>query len=258
MVWSLLEAVGETAMLKRLFTRPLQRIGLKRPFADVICAEHVKSIAIGGDGRAKITVQEKLVFLNPPEPGDLQDTCLVDQETTFENFIRHSPDSVEGGRRRVGTTAFIIDWMPKSAVTKYALYDHEYSWFPARSQLQPALYTEYVCNARTGHFLCEFITPQAFETAVVFERPRWTPLNTEWRIMRYALKQIDAGSAGPSICDNGQRIEWRIAEPKIGARYMCVAFHTNGLLLWNDNLEKTSFAGRVRRLLGRLTPGRAT
>ena len=245
-------------MLKRLFTRSLRRIGVRVPFHDVICAEHVKSIAIGGDGRAKITVQEKLVFLGVPESGDLQDTCLVDKETTFENFIRHSPDSVEGGRRRIGTTAFIIDWMPKSAVTKYALYEHEYSWFPQASQLQPALHTEYVCTARTGHFLCEFITPQAFEAAVVFERPRWTPLNTEWRIMRYALKQIEAASGGPTICDNGQRIEWRIAQPKIGARYMCVAFHTNGLLLWNDNFEKNSFAGRVRRLLGRVSPGRAT
>jgi hypothetical protein len=233
------------------------RIGITRRFSDVICAEHVKSIAIGGDGRAKITVQEKLVFLNAPKPGDLRDTCLADPDTTFENFILHSPDSVEGGRRRIGTKAFVIDWMPKSPVTRYALYEHEYSWFPAASQLQPALYTEYVCNARTGHFLCEIITPQAFEAAVVFERPRWARLNTEWQIMCYALKQIEANGARPSICDNGQRIEWRIAEPKIGARYMCVGFHQNGLLLWNDNLEKNSFAGRMRRLLGRPAPGRA-
>jgi hypothetical protein len=38
---------------------------------------------------------------------------------------------------------------------------------------------------------------------------------------------------------------------------MCVAFHQNGLLLWNDTLEKNSFAGRLRRLFGRgrLAPG---
>jgi hypothetical protein len=34
-----------------------------------------------------------------------------------------------------------------------------------------------------------------------------------------------------------------------------VVFHQNGLLLWNDNLQKNSLAGRVRRLVGRLAPG---
>ena len=242
-------------MLKRLVKRSLRLCGIRLPFSDLICAEHVKSICIGPDGKAKVTVQEKIVFLEAPEIGDLHDTCTVDQETTFENFIRQSPDSVEGSRRRVGSTTFVMDWMPKSLVTRYALYEHEYTWFPAGSQFQPALFTEYQCDKRTGHFLCEFITPQMFEAAVVFERPRWPLLNTERRLMRYALKQIEAGGGRPNICDNGQRIEWRIAEPKIGTRYMCVAFHGNGLLLWNDNLQKNSIAGRVRRLVGRLAPG---
>jgi hypothetical protein len=242
-------------MMKRFVKRSLQRCGIRLPFSDFICAEHIKSICIGPEGRAKITVREKLVFLDSPEIGDLHDTCAVDQDTTFDNFIRHSPDSVEGGRRRIGSTAFVIDWMPKSVVTRYGLYEHEYSWFPAGSQLQPALFTEYRCGARTGHFLCELTTPQAFEAAVVFERPRWPLLNTERRVVQYALKQIEDGGGRPKICDNGRRIEWRIAEPKIGARYMCVAFHSNGMLLWNDNLEKTSIAGRVRRLVGRFAPG---
>ena len=242
-------------MLKRLVKRSLRRCGIRLPFADVICAEHSKSICIGSDGHVKITVQEKLVFLEAPEIGDLHDTCAVDQETTFENFIRHSPDSVEGPRRRVGPTSFVMDWMPKSPITRFGLYEHEYSWFPAGSHLQPALFAEYHCEMKTGHFVCEFITPQGFETAVVFERPRWTPLNTERRIVRYALKQIEAGATGPSICDNGQRIEWRMAEPKIGAKYMCVVFHQNGMLLWNDNLQKSSFVGRMRRLVGRFAPG---
>jgi hypothetical protein len=145
--------------------------------------------------------------------------------------------------------------MPKALITRYGLYEHEYSWFPAGSQLQPAVLADYGCNMRTGHFLCELITPQAFEAAVVFERPRWPRLNTERQIVRYALKQIEAGGGHPSIVDNGQRIEWRIAEPKIGGRYMCVAFHHNGMLLWNDTLEKNSLAGRMRRLVSRFAPG---
>lgn len=242
-------------MLKRFVRRSVQRGGIKLPFSDVLCAEHTKSICIGPEGRAKVTVQEKLVFLEVPEIGDLHDTCSVDQETTFDNFIRHSPDSVEGGRRRVGSTAFVIDWMPKSPVTRYALYEHEYSWCPAGSHLQPALFTEYLCGTRTGRFLCEVITPQAFEAAVVFEKPRWPLLNTERRVVQYALKQIEKGGVRPTICDNGRRMEWRIAEPTIGTRYMCVVFHQNGLLLWNDNLQKSSFAGRLRRLVGRFAPG---
>ena len=238
-------------MLKRIIKRSLRRCGIRLPFSDVICAEHVKSICIGPEGRAKVTVQEKLVFLDLPEVGDLHDTCAVDEETTFDNFVLQSGDSVEAGRRRIASTSFVIDWMPKSAVTPYALYEHEYSWFPAGSQLQPALYTEYRCAAKTGHFLCEWITPQAFEAAVVFERPRWTWLNTERRIVQYALKQIEAGGGRASVLDNGRRIEWRIASPKPGTRYMCVAFHSNGMLLWNDNLQKHSLAGRVRRLVGR-------
>ena len=154
--------------------------------------------------------------------------------TTPARSIRRPPSTTSSASRRTRSkaaggesdpTTFVIDWMPKSLVTRYGLYEHEYSWFPAGSQLQPALFTEYHCDTRTGHFLCELITPQAFEAAVVFERPRWPLLNTERRVMRYALKQIEAGGGRPSICDNGQRIEWRIAEPKIGTRYMCVAFH---------------------------------
>lgn len=242
-------------MFKRFVKRSLERCGIRLPFSDLICPAYIKSISIGPDGRAKVTVQEKLVFLGMPEIGDLHDVCAVDNETTFENFIRHSPDSVEGGRRKLKSDAFVVDWMPKAPVTRYALYEHEYSWFPSGSQLQPALFTEYLCEQKTGHFLCELITPQSFEAAVVFERPRWPLLNTERRIVKYALKQIEAGAGRPSICDNGQRIEWRIAEPKIGTRYMCVAFHQNGLLLWNDNLQKNSLAGMIRRLFGRVAPG---
>ena len=72
-----------------------------------------------------------------------------------------------------------------------------------------------------------------------------------------ALKQIDACGGRPAISENGQRIEWRIAEPKPGTRYLCVAFHQNGLQFWNDDLQKNSLVGRMRRLAGRLAPSLA-
>jgi hypothetical protein len=244
-------------MLKRLVRRSLRRCGIRVSFPGLICAEYIKSVCIGSEGHAKITVQKKLVFLEVPEAGDLHDTCTVDPETTLDTFVRRSPDSEDGARRRTGSGALEIDWMPISAVTRYALHEHEYEWSPIGSQLQPALCTEYICDAKTGHFLCELITPQAFEAAIVFERPRWPLLNTERRIMRYALKQIDAGGGRPAISENGQRIEWRIAEPKPGTRYLCVAFHQNGLQFWNDDLQKNSLVGRMRRLAGKLAPSLA-
>jgi hypothetical protein len=242
-------------MFRRLARKALLRLGIRMPFSDVICAEHIRSVCIDPEGRANVTVREKLIFLAQPEVGDLHDKCAVDSETTFDNFIVRSPDSAETGRRQAGRTAFVIGWHPRSRVTRYGVYEHEYSWFPAGSHLQPAVFTEFQCAMRTGDVLCEVITPQAFESAVVFERPRWPRLNTERRLVKYALKQLEAGAAGPAICDSGQRLEWRMAEPKIGTRYICVAFHQNGVLLWNDQLKKTSLAGQMRRLVGRLAPG---
>jgi hypothetical protein len=235
--------------------RFLKRAGLRPRFDDFVRAEHVRAICIGTDGRAKVTVQEKLVFLDLPEPGDLHDICAVDPQTTFENFIVQSSDSAETGRRRRGRDTFEINWEPRSKIIRYAVYEHEYSWFPLGSHLQPALFTEFQCTARTGHFLCELITPQAFEAAVVFERPRWPLLNTERRLVKYALRQLEAGAERPGIRDNGQRIEWRIAEPRVGKGYVCVAFHQNGMLLWGEQLKRRTLAGQMRRLVSRFAPG---
>ena len=244
-------------MLKRLVKRSLRRCGIRLPFTDVICAEHIKSICIGAEGRAKVTVQEKLVFLDAA--GDWRPSRHLHGRSRKRHSTTSSatlPTRSKAAGGAIGSTTFVIDWMPKAAVTRYALYQHEYSWFPAGIATAARAASPNTAAIREpGIFSASCITPQAFEAAVVFERPRWPLLNTERRIMRYALKQIEAGAGRPSICDNGQRIEWRIAEPKIGTRYMCVAFHQNGLLLWNDNLQKNSLAGRVRRLVGRLAPG---
>lgn len=235
--------------------RILRLLGIALPFPDVICAEHVKTIAIASDWKAKVTLRQKLVFLAAPEAGDLHDTCTVDRETTFENFIAQSPDSAEIARRRLGRDAIVIDWQPRSRVTPYAIYDHEISWFPAGSFEQLSLTEQFQCDARTGEFVFEMLTPQSFEAAVVFERPRWTLLHTERRRVKYALNLIDVGGAErASILDNGQRLEWKILGPKMGTRYMCVAFHHNGILLWRDKLKKSTLLGGMRQLVARLVP----
>ena len=89
----------------------------------------------------------------------------------------------------------------------------------------------------------------------MFERPRWTLLNSEKRLVKYALKKLEAaGAERPSLHDHGQRLEWKIVGPKMGTRYICVAFHPHGVLLWKERLDKT-LAGRVRQLIGRVVPG---
>ena len=242
-------------MLKGLVRRSLQRCRIPLRFRDVLCAEHVKSICISPEGRAHVTVREKLVFLAAPEPGDLHDICAVDAETTPDNFILQSPDSVEIGRRQAGPHSFVIGWQPRLPVTRFGVYEHEYSWVPAGSHLQPALFTEFQCHVRTGHVCCELLTPHAFEGAVVFERPRWRWLNTERQLVKQALTLLESGGQRATIHDNGQRIEWRLAEPKVGVRYLCVAFHQHGVAHCAEQVSKTSIGGQLRRLVGRFAPG---
>ena len=69
------------------------------------------------------------------------------------------------------------------------------------------------------------------------------------------MRQLDAGGDRASILDEGQRLNWTIPSPKMGARYICVAFHQHGVLLCRDRLTKSSMAGRMRRLVGRVVPG---
>ena len=198
-----------------------------------------------------MTVQQKLVFLQVPERGDLYDICPLDEKTTFESLRVQSPDSQEIGRRRIGRTAVAIDWEPRARITPYAIYEHHYSWTYPSSADQLSSHLEFKCEGRTGIFYFEMSAPHSFDAAVVFERPRWTNLSSERRLVKYALKQLESGAERGTLMDNGQRVEWKITGPKIGAHFICVVFHHNGVLLWKDRLEKTSLLGGVRQLFAR-------
>lgn len=232
--------------------RTLRRCKIPLPFAGVICPEHIKTIRVDPGWRAQVTVQQTLVFLDEPEAGDLHDTCSVDAETTVDDFGLQSPDAIETGRRRIGRRDIVVSWQPRTRITPYALYDHQYSWLPAGSQAQPALCSEFLCELKTGSFALQVITPETFEAAVVFERPRWPLLKSERTLIKYALRQLQAEGAGQpaTIVDGGKRVEWKILGPKRGVRYVCVAFHRNGIALWQDQLKKTSIFGRMRQLVG--------
>jgi hypothetical protein len=108
---------------------------------------------------------------------------------------------------------------------------------------------------RTGSLVLEMITPAAFETAVVFRRPRWPRLNTEHRVIQYALRALErqAGEQ-PVITEHGRRLEWRMAGPRRGDRYICVVFHAHGVAQWQDRLKSMSLVGRLRALMRPLLP----
>ena len=232
-----------------LMRRAFKRCGIPLPFSGVICPEHIKSITFDSDWRAQISVKQTLVFLDKPETGDLYDTCAIAPGTAMEDFLRRSPDSAESRRRRRGREHIVVDWVPRSPVTPYALYDHQYTWSPSGSHAQPAFCSEFQCEMKTGTFVLEIVAPGAFETAVVFERPRWPRLTSERKLMKYALKQMETEDSRATTVDQG-RVEWKILAPRIGTRYICVAFQFNGVALWQDRLRKGSLVGRMRHLIG--------
>ncbi len=244
--------------MMRLIRPALRVCGIAMPPASVICPEYLKTITIDVDGRARVDVRETLVFLHQPPPGDLYDSCSIDAQAPVSTFIRQSPDAMDTGQRLQGKGTVVVDWKPKSAVVPYALYEHEYSWFPPGSHSQPALFAEFQCEKKTGNFVFEMITPQGFETAVAFPRPGWTHMRSERTLIKYALKKLETAAERPAISDNGQRMQWKIVGPKVNSRHVCVVFHRHGVALWQEELKKGTLRNKINQLMGRLTPTQAS
>lgn len=240
-------------MIKRSLRRVLRRCGIDIPFRQMICTDDVKSVCIGSEMGAKVTVRRMLVFLDLPETGDLHDTIPVEAGTDPKSAFYASPDAVEIGRERRGS-AVLVRWRPRSLIIPYGIYMHEYVWHPPGTYGGPALYTEIPCDMRTGMLVFEMLTPGTFQTAIVFRRPRWPRLTTERSLVKYALRRLDAAGERPVITDAGKRLEWKLAGPKVGDRYICVAFHANGVAQWQERLRATSFVGRLRHFLRPLIP----
>lgn len=235
-------------MIQRWFRRALRRCGFDLPFHQVICPEHVKTISVDPDLRAKVTVRRMLVFLDVPESGDLRDTIAVEPGAEPESVFYESPDAMQIYQERRGRDT-LVSWKPREGIIPYALYMHEYSWHPSGSHGQLAMCADIRCDIRTGMFVLEMLTPATFETAVVFRRPRWRRLSTERRVIKYALRQMDGKGERPAISSDGKRLEWKAVGPKVGDRYICVVFHRYGMAQWEERLKSTSFVGRLRQLL---------
>jgi hypothetical protein len=231
--------------MKRWFRRMLRRCGMDVPFPDVVCPQHVKTIRIGEDARIDVTIRRSLVFLDLPEPGDLRDA--VPMTGDGDTLIHTSPDARELHRTST-PTGTLVYWMPREPVVPYALYLHQHGWSAAASPVDAASFTEFRCDMRTGVVDVEIVTPGKFGVAVAFKRPRWRRLATEQSLVKYALRQLQSECDRPAIVENGARLEWKLVGPKVGDRYVCVAFGQNGVALWQTRLKEASLVSKARRL----------
>lgn len=239
-------------MASRWLRRAMRRCGINPPFNAVVCPEEVKTICVEPGVGATVTLRRTLVFLDVPETGDLVDT-IPEMGTDAESARYESQDAIETGRGRRGRT-MLVSWRPRHPIVPYGLYLHEYAWRPPGAYGQPAQYTEVRCEMRTGVMALEMFTPDTFETAVVFRRPRWPRLSSERSVIKHALRALATQAERPTISDQGRRLEWRLVGPKVGDRYICVVFHAHGVGQWQHRLETTSLVGRLRQLLRPLIP----
>lgn len=235
-------------MLRRWLRAAAERIGIHLPFTGVICVNGTQTIAIDAEWRACITTRRMLVFLEPPAVGDLRDTYEMGSGRPTSSVIFSSPDAVEMARaqRPSGVTVY---WWPQNPVALYTLYEHENGWMPAATFNGSALCLEYQCDMRTGAFAIECVAPVPFDAAVVFKRPRWPRELTERTIVGHALKHLKTAPGAPRILEDGRRIACDIRGPRVGERYMFVAFQQCGIADCERWLQETSVAGRARRVV---------
>jgi hypothetical protein len=235
-------------MLYRWLRAVLERIGIRLPFAGVICVESTQTIAIDEEWRASISAKRKLVFVEPPSAGDLRDTYSVGLDRALSGVIYSSSDAVELGREEVAGSLTLY-WWPRDPVALYRLYEHESGWRPATTFDTSALCLEYTCDMRTGVFTFECLASAPFEAATVFKRPRWPRRLTERTAIENAVKHLNVAAQSPHITEDGRRVTCDISEAKVGERYILVVFRKHGVAECERWLKETSMYGRAHRAL---------
>ena len=234
--------------MTRWLRRMLRQVGLDVPFSRFVCPEEVKTIAIDPQWQATVTIRRQMVFLERPEKGDLRDVVPVVRDAHFERHVHASPDALDTGHRSVGANTFIY-WMPRVPIIEYAVYTHERSWIAPAGDVRDVLCTEVMCRGKVGVMAIEILAPVVYETAVAFKLPRWHRLASERRLMKHALAQLETSRSRPTLRDGIGRVEWKVARPRNGDRFVCIAFTAKGLAGWQQLLEKTSLGSRLRRLV---------
>ena len=231
--------------MRHRIRRTLRQYGLELPFRGVICPRYVKTIEIDAAARVNVTVERTLVFLHAPAPGEL---CDVVPLADAEGEIHESPDSHEV-HRTPGTKSTTVYWTPRDPITPYGLYVHKYGWRSPGYPAEAALYTEFRCDTRTGVALIEVKAPGTFEAAVAFRWPPWRRVRSVQSLVKHALNQLETSQGQqPERLDDGSRLRWTFVGPRVRERYACVAFHEQGVTLWQNRIEASSLPARMRRL----------
>jgi hypothetical protein len=246
----------------RWLRRALRRINIDISFRDVVCPEELKTITIDLQWRATVTVRRKMVFLTQPGEGDLRDIVPVDPDAGTASVLLDSPDAIDIGHRPFGANTCIY-WRPRDPIVEYAVYAHERSWNTPADEVRDVLCTELACQSKVAVMAIEIVAPVAYETAVAFRLPRWHWLANERQLMKHALVQLEVGRSRPIISESRTRVTWRVSRPRMGDRFVCIAFTATGLAAWRQELADTSLGARLRRLLrirergaAATTPGR--
>jgi hypothetical protein len=234
-------------MLRRWLRTFVERIGIDLPFPGVICVDGTQTISLDEEWRASITTRRKLVFTEAPSAGDLRDTHGLGLGRPISSVIYSSSDAVELGREERAAGSLTLYWWPRNPIALYTLYEHESGWSPSTTFDAPALCLEYTCDMRTGVFNFECLAPASFEAAAVFKRPRWPIRLSERAAIERALKRLSTADKTLQILDDGRRVACEIRGPKVGERYVFVAFRKCGVADCERWLQETSMFGRAQR-----------
>jgi hypothetical protein len=238
---------SEAGMLRRWIRAASARVGIHLPFTGVICVHGTQSVSLDGEGRADIKFRKLLVFLEEPAAGDLRDVYALSASKAASAVIYVSPDAREISRENREPGREAICWLPREPIVLNALYEHQHGWRPSTAFADPAVCIEYDCNMKTGIFTIEVESAGAFDAAVLFERPRWPLRFDERRMIRTALEQLNVPGTRPEITKDGTGVIAEVQAPRLGARYLLVAFRRCGVADCEQWLVHTSWLYRWQR-----------
>jgi hypothetical protein len=234
-------------MVRRWIRAATARIGIRLPCRGVICVHGTQSVSLDSQGHAEVTFRKVLVFLETPEAGDLRDVYALGSDTATSATILVSQDAVEVFREERAPGMLEIVWLPREPVGLNTLYEHQHGWRPSATFDDPAVCIEYDCNMPTGAFTIELASAVQFEAAVLFKRPRWPRRLTGRHIVSAALQQLKMPGPAPQISPDGTMMVGELHAPRVGDRYLLVAFRRCGVADCEQWLKRSSFVRRCQQ-----------
>jgi hypothetical protein len=231
-------------MVRRWIRAACARIGIRLPFKGAICVQGTQSVSLDSQGHADIKFRKVLVFLETPEAGDLRDAYPIGNGEAISATIFPSPDAVEVFREERPRGRLEVAWLPREPVILNALYEHQHGWRPSKTFDDPAVCVECDCNMPTGVFTIELAAATHFEAAVLFKHPRWPRRLTGRHIVSAALQQLKLPGPAPQISPDGAMVVGEVHAPRVGDRYLLVAFRRCGVADCEEWLKRSSIVRR--------------